>query len=90
MGPYAAWMPREGLHGRTCGVSRDGGRERALQPSSRYTALPLIYHTLQAPIHNAASNRDLERWRRLAAIRGLNQKLGGSRARCPHHFRDTP
>ncbi|APP84537.1 hypothetical protein BI317_10540 [Xanthomonas hortorum pv. gardneri] len=32
-GPYAAWMPRKSLHGRTCGVSRAGGRARALQPS---------------------------------------------------------
>ncbi|PPT16855.1 hypothetical protein XaCFBP7622_21120 [Xanthomonas arboricola] len=23
-GPYAAWMPRNSLHGRTCGVSCDG------------------------------------------------------------------
>ncbi|PPU12252.1 hypothetical protein XarjCFBP1022_08350 [Xanthomonas arboricola] len=30
-GPYAAWMPRKSLHGRTCGVSCDGGRARALQ-----------------------------------------------------------
>ncbi|PPT30341.1 hypothetical protein XarbCFBP7614_01920 [Xanthomonas arboricola] len=28
VGPYAAWMPRKSLHGRTCGVSRDGGRAR--------------------------------------------------------------
>ncbi|PPU13715.1 hypothetical protein XarjCFBP1022_01075 [Xanthomonas arboricola] len=69
-------MPRKSLHGRTCGVSRDGGRARALQPSSRYTAPPLIYRTLQAPMHNAASNRDLHRWRRLGVISGLNQKLG--------------
>ncbi|PPT22740.1 hypothetical protein XarbCFBP7629_09295 [Xanthomonas arboricola] len=27
-GPYAAWMPRKSLHGRTCGVSRDGARAR--------------------------------------------------------------
>ncbi|APP86095.1 hypothetical protein BI317_20025 [Xanthomonas hortorum pv. gardneri] len=27
-GPYAAWMPRKSLHGRTCGVSCDGGRAR--------------------------------------------------------------
>ncbi|QWM98449.1 hypothetical protein DGN21_03210 [Xanthomonas sp. MLO165] len=27
-GPYAAWMPRKSLHGRTCGVSREGGRAR--------------------------------------------------------------
>ncbi|PPU48832.1 hypothetical protein XcyCFBP4188_04500 [Xanthomonas hortorum pv. cynarae] len=38
-GPYAAWMPRKSLHGRTCGVSRDGRRARALQPSRRSAAL---------------------------------------------------
>ncbi|PPU06388.1 hypothetical protein XarjCFBP7645_17875 [Xanthomonas arboricola] len=38
-GPYAAWMPRKSLHGRTCGVSREGGRARALQRSYRSTAL---------------------------------------------------
>ncbi|PPT71160.1 hypothetical protein XarbCFBP8142_06500 [Xanthomonas arboricola] len=27
-GPYAAWMPRKSLQGRTCSVSRDGGRAR--------------------------------------------------------------
>ncbi|PPU10443.1 hypothetical protein XarjCFBP1022_15150 [Xanthomonas arboricola] len=30
-GPDAAWVPRKSLHGRTCGVSREGGRARALQ-----------------------------------------------------------
>ncbi|PPT52160.1 hypothetical protein XarjCFBP7652_01380 [Xanthomonas arboricola] len=38
-GPYAAWMPRKSLHGRTCGVSRNGGRARVLQPSCRSAAL---------------------------------------------------
>ncbi|PPU33025.1 hypothetical protein XarbCFBP7604_03270 [Xanthomonas arboricola] len=33
-GPYAAWMPRKSLHGRTCGVSCEGGRARAPQPSA--------------------------------------------------------
>ncbi|PPU17503.1 hypothetical protein XarbCFBP7610_19835 [Xanthomonas arboricola] len=28
-GPYAAWMPRKSLQGRTCGVSCEGGRARA-------------------------------------------------------------
>ncbi|PPT96046.1 hypothetical protein XarbCFBP7408_14430 [Xanthomonas arboricola pv. guizotiae] len=37
-GPYAAWMPRKSLHGRTCGVSCDGGRARTLQPSRRSAA----------------------------------------------------
>ncbi|PPU22762.1 hypothetical protein XarCFBP6762_20560, partial [Xanthomonas arboricola] len=36
----AAWMPRKSLHGRTCGVSCEGGRARALQPSRRSFALP--------------------------------------------------
>ncbi|PPU25230.1 hypothetical protein XarCFBP6762_15370 [Xanthomonas arboricola] len=31
-------MPRKSLHGRTCGVSCEGGRARALQPSRRSTA----------------------------------------------------
>jgi hypothetical protein len=34
-GPYAAWMPRKSLHGRTCGVSCDGGRTRTLQPTCK-------------------------------------------------------
>ncbi|APP80044.1 hypothetical protein BI317_08185 [Xanthomonas hortorum pv. gardneri] len=42
-GPYAAWMPRKSLHGRTCGVSRDGRRARALPPSRRSSALQAIY-----------------------------------------------
>ncbi|PPU59159.1 hypothetical protein XdyCFBP7245_01645 [Xanthomonas dyei] len=49
-GPYAAWMPRKRLHGRTCGVSRDGGRARASQPSRRSSALqpmPLVRSALQ-------------------------------------------
>ncbi|CAE6742311.1 hypothetical protein CFBP6600_14550 [Xanthomonas arboricola pv. corylina] len=37
-GPYAAWMPRKSLQGRTCGVSRDGGRARTLQPGHLLTA----------------------------------------------------
>ncbi|CAD7719726.1 hypothetical protein LMG31884_30880 [Xanthomonas hydrangeae] len=39
-GPYAAWMPRKSLQGRTCGVSCDGGRARAPQPIHRSAALP--------------------------------------------------
>ncbi len=34
-GPYAAWMPHKSLHGRIHGVSRAGGRARALQPGRR-------------------------------------------------------
>ncbi|PPT22071.1 hypothetical protein XarbCFBP7629_11175 [Xanthomonas arboricola] len=32
-------MPRKSLHGRTCGVSCDGGRARTLQPNRRSAAL---------------------------------------------------
>ncbi|PPT80171.1 hypothetical protein XarzCFBP7410_21525 [Xanthomonas arboricola pv. zantedeschiae] len=32
-------MPRKSLQGRTCGVSREGGRARALQPRHRSAAL---------------------------------------------------
>ncbi|NHF67263.1 hypothetical protein FFY45_16350 [Xanthomonas hortorum] len=49
-GPYAAWMPRKSLHGRTCGVSRDGRRARALQPSRRSAALQ---RNPQSPIPTA-------------------------------------
>ncbi|PPU02213.1 hypothetical protein XarbCFBP7408_09200 [Xanthomonas arboricola pv. guizotiae] len=48
-GPYAAWMPRKGLHGRTCGVSCDGGRARALQPVCRAAALQLIHLHFPSP-----------------------------------------
>ncbi|PPU14955.1 hypothetical protein XacyCFBP2565_12100 [Xanthomonas arboricola pv. corylina] len=49
-GPYAAWMPRKSLHGRTCGVSCDGRRARALQQSYRTVALTSIYqHCPTAP-----------------------------------------
>ncbi|PPU29655.1 hypothetical protein XarCFBP6762_00075 [Xanthomonas arboricola] len=41
-GSHAAWIPRKSLHGRTCGVSCDGGRTRALQQGLRPAALRLI------------------------------------------------
>ncbi|PPU78161.1 hypothetical protein XcuCFBP2542_02700 [Xanthomonas cucurbitae] len=40
-GPYAAWMPHKRLQGCTCGVSRDGRRARASQPSRRSSLCPL-------------------------------------------------
>ncbi|PPT29747.1 hypothetical protein XarbCFBP7614_05625 [Xanthomonas arboricola] len=36
-------MPRKRLHGRTCGVSCDGRRARALQPSCSPAARQLIH-----------------------------------------------
>ncbi|PPU06445.1 hypothetical protein XarjCFBP7645_18230 [Xanthomonas arboricola] len=56
-GPYAAWMPRKSLQGRTCGVSRDGGRARALQPSlqpSPKVSAPQSRH--QQVVHATSSN----------------------------------
>ncbi|PPT36212.1 hypothetical protein XarjCFBP7653_17170 [Xanthomonas arboricola] len=41
-GPYAAWMPRKSLQGRTYGVSCDGGRARTLQPQLPHTALDAV------------------------------------------------
>ncbi|PPU15045.1 hypothetical protein XacyCFBP1159_14750 [Xanthomonas arboricola pv. corylina] len=43
-------MPRKRLHGRTCGVSCDGGRARTSQPSRRSSALeptPPVRSTFQ-------------------------------------------
>jgi hypothetical protein len=37
--PYAAWMPRKSLQGRTCGASHDGVQATALQRISRSAAL---------------------------------------------------
>ncbi|PPT54287.1 hypothetical protein XarbCFBP8138_17200 [Xanthomonas arboricola] len=34
-------MPRKSLHGRTCGVSREGGRARAPQPTHKPANQPL-------------------------------------------------
>ncbi|PPT46204.1 hypothetical protein XarbCFBP8150_21830 [Xanthomonas arboricola] len=46
-------MPRKSLHGRTCGVSRDGGRARALQRSTRSDALlSLLPQCLVCAQHN--------------------------------------
>ncbi|WJM76506.1 SgcJ/EcaC family oxidoreductase [Xanthomonas hortorum pv. vitians] len=36
---YFEWMPRKSLQGRTCSVSRDGGRARALQQTRRSAAI---------------------------------------------------
>ncbi|PPT79322.1 hypothetical protein XarbCFBP8152_09910 [Xanthomonas arboricola] len=47
-------MPRKRLHGRTCGVSCEGGRARALQGSHRSHALPLLIHLAQPELKTAA------------------------------------
>ncbi|NMI22747.1 hypothetical protein E1J24_13060 [Xanthomonas hortorum pv. pelargonii] len=78
-GPYAAWMPRKSLHGRTCGVSRDGRRARALQPNRRSTALHLIYP--HRPTQSIQPND------RVVASDRCRQKLSGPGARCPRRIR---
>ncbi|PPT84885.1 hypothetical protein XarzCFBP7410_06450 [Xanthomonas arboricola pv. zantedeschiae] len=45
-------MPRKSLQGRTCGVSCDGRRARALQPSRRSVALHPIY-----PLHRDTTHK---------------------------------
>ncbi|PPT54866.1 hypothetical protein XarbCFBP8138_14395 [Xanthomonas arboricola] len=44
---------RKSLQGRTCGVSCDGGRARALQPSRRSAALQLFHsrYPVRRPKH---------------------------------------
>ncbi|PPU67090.1 hypothetical protein XpiCFBP4643_16805 [Xanthomonas pisi] len=42
-GPYAAWMPRKSLQGRTCRVSRAGGRARTRQRSRRPDGWRIIH-----------------------------------------------
>ncbi|QEW13730.1 hypothetical protein DYQ48_00475 [Xanthomonas hortorum] len=44
MGPYAAWMPRKSLHGRTCGVSHAGTRAsaRSRPKNSHKTGRPSV------------------------------------------------
>ncbi len=51
-GPYAAWMPRKSLQGRTCGVSCEGGRARTLQPSCS-----TIAQQLTCPFHSTNPQR---------------------------------
>ncbi|MFS8391567.1 hypothetical protein EIQ22_21805 [Xanthomonas campestris pv. campestris] len=78
-GPYAAWMPRKRLHGRTCAVSRDGRRARALQPNRRSTALQVIY-----PHHPPHSRQPNDR---VVASNRCRQQRGGPRTRCPRRPR---
>ncbi|PPU53175.1 hypothetical protein XarbCFBP6827_17650 [Xanthomonas arboricola] len=52
-GPYAAWMPRKSLQGRTCGVSRDGGRTWALQQIGRIEAAAASNAPLRATSVNS-------------------------------------
>ncbi|PPU12772.1 hypothetical protein XarjCFBP1022_05695 [Xanthomonas arboricola] len=55
-------MPRKSLHGRTCGVSREGGRARASQPSRRSSALqptPPVRSTLQTETNHHSSRTSL-------------------------------
>ncbi|MBB4759111.1 hypothetical protein FHT15_003848 [Xanthomonas campestris] len=58
-GPYAAWMPRKSLHGWIHGVSRDGGRARALQPTRSVDGAapsPLAGHAVTSHVSIAPSH----------------------------------
>ncbi|APP78644.1 hypothetical protein BJD10_02010 [Xanthomonas hortorum pv. gardneri] len=74
VGPYAAWMPRKSLHGRTCGVSHAGTRAsaRSRPKHSHKTGRPSVNanrkkkHTesrvinpLPSPEHTAANTQYL-------------------------------
>ncbi|PPT42023.1 hypothetical protein XarjCFBP7653_06265 [Xanthomonas arboricola] len=61
-GPYAAWMPRKSLHGRTCGVSCEGGRARALQPSHKPAALQRTQAAAIQVLASAASQPAVRQW----------------------------
>ncbi|PUE93498.1 hypothetical protein C7T87_22915 [Xanthomonas hortorum pv. hederae] len=47
------------LHGRTCGVSREGGRARALQQIGRSAALQLIYTTDLSALFNHSRTTEI-------------------------------
>ncbi|PPT60301.1 hypothetical protein XarbCFBP8153_07940 [Xanthomonas arboricola] len=49
-GPYAAWMPRKSLQGRTRGVSCDGGRTRALQQGRSLSLYSRRIRTVRLPL----------------------------------------
>ncbi|PPU29723.1 hypothetical protein XarCFBP6762_00420, partial [Xanthomonas arboricola] len=72
-GPYAAWMPRKSLQGRTCGVSRNGRRARALQPNrsvgGKDTAPDSVLIVLLKTIHTDHLHRSLPAHRR-GTLRG--------------------
>ncbi|PPT18080.1 hypothetical protein XarCFBP6771_17765 [Xanthomonas arboricola] len=75
-------MPRKCLQGRTCGVSRDGGRARAVQPSGGSAALQLIHP--RRPITSGQPTH------RAAALSRCRQRPSSPSARRPHRSRDTP
>ncbi|PNV28424.1 hypothetical protein xavtCFBP7764_14330 [Xanthomonas citri] len=49
-------MPRQSLQGRTCSVSRDGGRARTLQPSCRSAASGLCRWRMARHVRCRASS----------------------------------
>ncbi|PPT59720.1 hypothetical protein XarbCFBP8130_20565, partial [Xanthomonas arboricola] len=84
------WMPRKSLHGRTCGVSRDGGRARALHQVHRPIAPQPIYPHCQARKKQRLKQSRFRTVASLTAIKCPSQKLSSSSARRPHRSRDTP
>ncbi|MCS3846422.1 hypothetical protein GGR70_001408 [Xanthomonas campestris] len=55
-GPLAAWMPPRSLQGRTCSVSCDGGRARALQQNARSRGRGALTarRTRREPVHGGS------------------------------------
>ncbi|NJC30076.1 hypothetical protein GGR79_001543 [Xanthomonas arboricola] len=68
-GPYAAWMPRKSLQGRTCGMSCDGGRARALQQAHSIESAARTPHRLPAVLLNTMHTDHLD-WSLSAHRRG--------------------
>ncbi|QEX75768.1 hypothetical protein F6Y24_00645 [Xanthomonas arboricola pv. pruni] len=62
-------MPRKSLHGRTCGVSRDGGRARALQPSHKPATLQRTGVVAIQVLGSAASQPAVRQWAPVALSR---------------------
>ncbi|PKV11722.1 hypothetical protein CVO74_16520 [Xanthomonas prunicola] len=61
-------MPRKSLHGRTCGVSREGGRA-ALQPSHKPAALQRNWAAAIQVLGSAASQPAVGQWAPVALSR---------------------
>ncbi|PPU04781.1 hypothetical protein XarjCFBP1022_22060, partial [Xanthomonas arboricola] len=63
------WMPRKSLQGRTCGVSRDGGRARALLQTHSVESLARTTHRLPAALLKTTHTGHLD-WSLSAHRRG--------------------
>ncbi len=88
-------MPRRSLQGRTCSVSRDGGRARARQPSRRSIALPLTHPHVPSPqyaAHKTAKtwNGEVVQLRSAARINSPVRRGRGVLTACRTHREPVP